>query len=112
MPDYDAKKEMIEFITKWWVWFCYIGIGVIAHISNMLMSSKKRTFKQIMASVGAALFVGYLTSVYCIVHFPEEGKYIVPIATLSADKIVDFLVNLDWKSIINNLINSGGKKDK
>jgi hypothetical protein len=99
----ELRKEALEFLTKWYLWLCYVLVGVIAHISNMVLMNKRRTLAQAIASVCLAGFVGYLAAVYCITYCPEQGKFIVPIATLSSEKVVNGLMSIDWRGIIETV---------
>lgn len=94
---------MKEFFEKWYLWMLYVLIGVVAHLCNLILNNKKYKTAQVLASTAVALFVGYISSVWCIQHCPEEGKYIVPIATLLADKIFQYIAQVDWSVLIVTL---------
>lgn len=101
----DFRHEFVAFCSKWWVWLCYIGIGIMGKIFNDLRRKRRMTFWQAIGGVGIAGFVGYLASIWCIKHNPYGGAYIVPIATLLADKILMYLLALNYQAIFDVVLN-------
>jgi hypothetical protein len=73
---------------------------------------KKLTWVQVFASIGIALFCGFIASVICMNNFPDKAAYIVPIATLLSEKIVIALVSVDYKTIAAEFANYWAEKFK
>jgi hypothetical protein len=73
---------------------------------------KKLTWVQVFASIGIALFCGFIASVICMNNFPDKAAYIVPIATLLSEKIVIALVSVDYKMIASEFANYWADKFK
>lgn len=99
----DFSKEFIAFISKVWVWLLYILIGLLAKFSYDYMAGKRITWIQALCTTFLALFIGYLSAVYCINHNMEkEGMWIVPICTLISDKIVLSIIAFDYKDTVRD----------
>jgi len=99
----DFKTEAIAFFTKWWAWFFYVTIGILAKLCFELTRRNKIPLSVTIGSAGMAAFVGFLASYWCITHSPENGAIIVPIATLLSDKIITFLFTMDYAKILELL---------
>lgn len=106
------KEEITAFISKIWVWFVYILVGLIGKFSYDIMLGKRLTWLQIFASIGIALFCGFIASVVCANNFPEHAPYIVPISTLLSEKLVVALVAVDYKTIISEIAQYWADKSK
>lgn len=98
------KEEIWAFFSKFYVWILYVFIGLLAHVSHILAGKQKPTTLQFFSSMGIAIFVGYLSSAWCIANAPEQGKYIVPIATLLSDKVLSWIMT-NWKLILRKVLN-------
>lgn len=106
------KEEIAAFLSKIWVWGVYILIGIIGKFSHDLIMGKRLTWLQIFASIGIALFCGFIASVICMNNFPDKAAYIVPVATLLSEKIVVALVAVDYKTIISEMAQYWADKSK
>lgn len=93
------KEEIVSFFSKIWVWGLYILIGVIGKFSHDLIMGKRLSWVQVFASIGIALFCGFIASVVCMNHFPEHAAYIVPISTLLSEKIIVAILAVDYKAL-------------
>ena len=109
-------NEIVAFFSKWWIWFFYVFMGLIGKMAIILGSGKKRTVVEDISSLLVAGFVGYLSAIWCIYKYPAiqggysiQGAIVVPMATLLSDRIMTFLLNVNWVPIMEILI---GKKKK
>lgn len=93
------KEEITAFFSKIWVWGVYILIGIIGKFSHDLIMGKRLSWLQIFASIGIALFCGFIASVICMNNFPDKAAYIVPIATLLSEKIMVAILAIDYKML-------------
>ena len=100
----DFKNEFIAFFSKLWITIFYIFIGIIAKFSFDLITGKRITFWQAIGSVGISLFIGFLSSVYCANYHPNLTPYVVPIATLSSEKIFLAIMAIDWSKMIDVIL--------
>lgn len=100
----DLRDELLVFFSKVWALFFYVLIGIVAKFSLDLAQGKKISFLQAIGSVGISLFIGFLAAVWCTNNNPSLAPYIVPIATLSADKIIMVIIGIDWKEFIGYFI--------
>ena len=91
------KEEIVAFFSKIWMWGLYIFIGIIGKFSHDLIMRKRITWVQAFASIGIALFCGFIASVVCMHNFPNQAAYIVPISTLLSEKIVVAVFAVDYK---------------
>ncbi len=114
---YYVWNEIANFITKVWVWACFVGIGIIGKFGLYFQSGQKYSFWKLMGSTLIAGFVGYLASVYCMAHYPikdgsfsKEGAFIVPIATLMSDRLMMVLVSVNWGTVMEIFIDKRGKE--
>lgn len=106
------KEEVLAFISKVWIWACYIFIGLIGRLSYNLIMGKRLSWLQIFASIGIALFCGFISSVVCANNFPERGAYVVPVATLLSEKIVVAFMAVDYKSLVADIAQYWADKAK
>lgn len=89
----DVKNEIYIFLAKIWMWVAFVFIGVVAKFSYDVSIKKKYTWVTFTAALGIALFVGYITSAWCRYKgWQEEGMFIVPLATLLSEKLVEIAV--------------------
>lgn len=93
------KEEIVSFFSKIWVWLFYIFLGIIGKFSHDLIMKRKLTWVQAFASIGIALFCGFIASVVCANNFPEQAAYIVPIATLLSEKFFVAVFAIDYKAL-------------
>lgn len=101
----DFKTHVFAFFLKAWLYFVYIGIGLIGVFAEKMRSGRSMNFWQVLSTGFIAIFVGYLASVYCYYHAMEqESAYIVPVVTLCSDKIFTSLLAVNWKGILNAII--------
>lgn len=108
-------NEAIAFFTKTWAWFFYIAIGLIGKFGLMLQNKQKSNGWELLGTTLIAGFVGYLATIYCMVHYPPndtgysvQGAIIVPMATLLSDRVMSFLWNFNWTNILEMIL---GKKN-
>ena len=97
------KEEIAAFLSKAWVWCAYIIIGIVGKFSHDLIMGKKLTWLQVFASIGIALFMGFIASMICIRNFPDQAAYIVPISTLLSEKLIIALFSVNYKQIFQDI---------
>lgn len=100
----DVKKELIDFFGRWYLYILYVVLGMIAHISNLVLSKRKITWAQTFASIGAAFVCGCLSSMYCAKYAPQYAVVLVPFFTLVSDKIFAYVSALDYQEIFDGLV--------
>lgn len=108
----QEKTELIALITKWYLWALYIFLGVLGKLSYDLVRGRKITIMQSLGTTGISIFVGVITSMWCMKHSPDNGAFIVPVSTLLADKIFTALFALDLKKIANEWLSYWVEKTK
>lgn len=100
----NIRNESLQFLTKWWAYFAYIGIGLLGKFGLDIYNKKIMKFWYVISSAILACFVGYLTSIWCVAHKNTNAAIIVPISTLFWDKVISFLLIVirKWLSDITN----------
>lgn len=98
------KTELVTLVTKWYLWASYILLGVLGKISYDLVRGRKISLIQSLGSTGISIFVGVLASMWCVKHSPDNGAFIVPVATLLSDKIFTALFAMDLKKISADIL--------
>lgn len=96
----NFTKEITYLFTKVWVWLLCIFLGLMAKYSYDIITGKRITLLQALASAGIAFFVGFLASVWCVINDMErEGMWIVPIATLLSEKVIMAMLTIEVSDI-------------
>lgn len=92
--NHSLISEFAAFLAKSWMWIVTIFGGIVAKVSLDVLNGKKMTFVQRLAVIGISFFGGYLTAVYCDSNgLSEQGKWMVPLATLFSETIIMWVVN-------------------
>jgi hypothetical protein len=87
-------NEFAAFMAKTWIWIVTIMGGIVAKVSLDVLNGKRMSFTQRLAVIGISFFGGYLTAVYCESNnMSEQGKWMVPLATLFSETIIMWVVN-------------------
>lgn len=108
----DENIEQIwAFMVKSGAWVWYTIVGIVGKWSYAQMTGKRMTILQYLGSAGAALYVGYVTSNWCLNHDPSLTSFLVPVFVLGSDKLLVAAMALNWKKILDSLI-SIYKSDK
>lgn len=89
----------------------YILVGFIGKIAQLINHSKQKIgWMEFFASFGVALFVGYMTYVYCeYMQWEERIKWAVPLATYLSDKLSIILLRInkvDWRTLMTEWMDS------
>lgn len=101
----DLKDELIAFFSKSWALFLYVIIGLIGKLSYDLLYGRKMTWWQVIASIGIALFTGFVAAAICTKYgWEDHAKFVVPIATLLSEKLIVAAFSLDYKGIFADLV--------
>lgn len=101
----DLKTDALIFLSKTWVWFLYIVLGLMLKFSYNIISGKKITFWHAVASCICSIAIGALSSIWCIQTNRESmGTWIVPAATLLSDKLLTAAFSIDYKKILQEII--------
>lgn len=95
----EFKEEFLMFISKVWLWLVYIIVGIIGKFSHDFIMGKRLSWVQVFASIGIALFCGFIASMICYNNFPDKAAYIVPVATLLSEKLIIALFSIDYAKI-------------
>lgn len=83
----------MAFLSKTWIWLVTIMGGIAAKVSLDVLNGKKMSFMERLAVIGISFFGGYLAAVYCDSNgMQEQGKWIVPLATLFSETIIMWVV--------------------
>lgn len=108
----DNLEQLWMFVFKSGAWIWYTLVGIIGKWSWNVMTGRKMTWRQVLASAGAALFVGFIAAKYCLAYRPDMLAYAVPVLVLASDKIVMAIMLLNWRNIIDSVINvyNGSKR--
>ena len=72
----------------------------------LLVRKKKLTIWQVLGSIGAGLFIGCISAIWCFMHAPEKAPIIIPLATSLGEKIMLALLVLDYKALAKGLLQS------
>lgn len=101
----DLKTELLALFTKWYVYLCYMAIGLIGKFSFDLLSGKKMSVVKVLASTGVGLFVGFLSALYCI-HFDkaEIAPLLVPICTSLSEKLMIAAFAINYKATARDIL--------
>lgn len=101
----DWKQEVLAFFTRWWLYLCYILIGIVTKFSYDLVKKKKISFLQAIGSTGIAGFLGFLATLYCVHKDLSTtlAGIIVPLATILSDKIFTWLFTRDWGKMLDGI---------
>jgi|SRR6185503_7840949 len=99
------KQEIAVWFTKAWVWLLYIIVGLVGKFSYDLLTGRKITWWQALASTGIALFFGFLAVAYCMYkEYDKGGMFIVPIATLLSEKLMIAIFAINWKKVTADMV--------
>lgn len=98
-------SELYIFMSKAGASVIAIFIGIMAKISHDIMLKKSHTWLEWFGIVGVSVFGGYLMAQYCDSHgMSEEGKWLIPLATLFSEKIFMYIA-ANWNKIMATLLN-------
>lgn len=118
-PNYNIINEIWELLTKTWIWLSLVGIGIVGKFGMYLQSGKNQSLWALVGSTLIAGFIGYLASIYCMIHYPcevgklnREAALIVPVATLMSDRLITIVSSLNWTTIIELLLQKSAKDKK
>lgn len=100
---HDFKEDALAFFTKWWSYCFYVFLGVMGKFSFDILRKKKISLWYLIGATGLACFVGFLSSIWFMAHYPLYAPYGVPIATLFSDKILMYCAALNWKPLLDSL---------
>lgn len=87
-------SEILAFFIKIAALLSYVLLGIIGIIGEKLMTGKKIKDLRVLGAIMVSVFVGYLSAVWCMSNMPEKAKYIVPLCTVSSEKI--FIIITAW----------------
>lgn len=112
MSDKQWVNEILDSLSKYAAWIAYVGIGLVGKFGWDIVARKKPSGWYILGTGCMGAFVGFITSRYFMVHNPEMGAYVVPIATLSSRDILVFVRMIDWGKVLNAILKMDIKKDQ
>lgn len=101
----EKATEIFDLLfAKIWNVAAWIFLGLIGKFSMDVMTGKKITVLQALASTGTALFVGVMAHVICAyLDLGSQSAFIVPLATLLSDKIVIALMAMNVNKLVNKI---------
>lgn len=103
LPDNGSFYEWILAVGKW---AASIFIGVLGMVSYQLSKRRQLTFLEWLGICGVSVLIGYLTAVWCVHNqLDEQGYFIVPIATLFGEKIMQYFTD-NFKPLLNRIIDA------
>lgn len=108
----DLLQQIAEFLGKWWAWAAWVVMGLVGKMGIDLSKNRKMNFWQWVGSTMVGCFVGYLACVFCQANYPKQGALIVPIATLISDRVMMFLLSMNWTPIIEIVLQKQIKNRK
>lgn len=101
----QIREDIAIWFSKIWVWILYIIVGLVGKFSYDLLTGKKITMWQALASTGVALFFGFLSVAFCMYkEYDKGGMFIVPITTLLSEKLMIAIFAVDWKKVTADLV--------
>lgn len=101
----NFKEELVAFFGKL-AWLYLVLLGLMAKFSYDILTGKRITLWQALASTGLAFFVGYMAYNICIYKGAEEQiKWAVPFASLLSEKIIMAVFSIDWKALAQDMAN-------
>lgn len=100
----DNLQDVWAWLVKTGAWIGWTFIGLVGKWSYAYTSGKRLKFWEYAASAGVALYIGYLTSVFCEQNFPEKSKYLVPMAVVASDKLMALIMSIDWGQLIEKML--------
>jgi hypothetical protein len=95
------KAEIIALFTKAWFWLVGVTVGVIGRICYDVMTGKKLTLLQVLATAGVSIAVGCITALWCMSRGFEqfEGAFMVSCCTWMGDKLVVIAMSANWSKL-------------
>lgn len=107
----EIKDEILAWLSKGTAWLLYIAIGLIGKFSYDMITRRKITFMQALASTGAALFVGFVTGAICMHNGLEDKQMIIiPVSTLLSEKIMLAVFTVDIRKHLSEWFSWWAKK--
>lgn len=96
----EIRDEILNLLSKIWTYIALIALGLIGKFSYDIISGKKITFWQALASAGIAVFIGFMAGAICNYNgWEKQQTIIIPVSTLLSEKIILALFSLDYKGI-------------
>lgn len=99
------KAEVVALLSKFWVWFFGILIGVIGKICYEFMTGKKLTLLQVLATAGVSIAIGCMAALWCMYKGIDQlyGAFIVSCATWLGDKLAIAGMSINWNKIADEI---------
>lgn len=112
MSDKAWLNEISDTLVKYAAWIAYVGIGLIGKFGWDIVAKKKPSGWYIVGTGCMGVFVGFITSKWCLSHDPTTGSYIVPVATLCSRDILVFIRMIDWRKVATAILKMDITKNK
>jgi hypothetical protein len=109
---HQALTEVSDTLSKYGAWIAYVCIGLVGKFGWDIVAKKKPSGWYIVGTGCMGVFVGFITSRWCLSHSPETGSYIVPVATLCSRDILVFVRMIDWSKVANAILKADIFKTK
>lgn len=100
----EIKEEVLTALSKFWAYILWITLGLVGKFSFDIISGKKVTLLQALASTGLAIVVGLISAKICELNDWEKHKSIVIcVSSLLSEKIILALFSINYKSIAHDI---------
>lgn len=99
-PMSDKEQELMNFFSKWGALGAYILIGLLGKFGLDIATGRRMSFGYVFGSGCVAIFVGWLSWVWCKGNPSLNPGLVVPIATLASRDLALFLTTLDYVELI------------
>ncbi len=106
----DKNPELISFLTKYGALVTYVIIGLVGKFGFDIVTGKKISGWYVLGTGCMAIFVGWLTWMWCQKWPALNPGFVIPIATLVSRDIMLFITMVDYMSILR--IITGKKTEK
>lgn len=97
--------DIAEMLSKYGAWIAYVCIGLIGKFGWDIVAKKELSWLYVIGTGFMAVFVGFISSRWFMIHNPEMGAYVVPVLTLVSRDILMFIKMLDWSKILSIVLN-------
>jgi hypothetical protein len=98
---HQALTEVSDTLTKYGAWIAYVCIGLIGKFGWDIVAKRQLSSWYVLGTGFMAIFVGFISSKWFMIHSPETGSYIVPVLTLVSRDVLMFIKMIDWVKLLS-----------
>lgn len=106
----EFKEQLYTLLVKWWAYPIYIMLGLVGKFGHDLSKGVRMPWWKVFSSIFIAVFVGFLTSVWCENNYSHLAPILVPTATLLSDKIITAIMSIKTETIREFIFKNISKK--